>query len=113
MVVPASWEDLPVDLLGLVLLRLPSLTDRVCLKELKDLQKDPPTSCSAALVQSKLLNRMATRSRLPKHGKRYEKKNFLSLFASSRKASISNLVSALPAYRLTSGGPHGQKISFD
>ncbi|CAL5011948.1 unnamed protein product [Urochloa decumbens] len=32
MVVPASWEDLPADLIGLVLLRLPSLADRVRLR---------------------------------------------------------------------------------
>ncbi|CAL5002584.1 unnamed protein product [Urochloa decumbens] len=32
MVVSASWEDLPADLIGLVLLRLPSLADRVRLR---------------------------------------------------------------------------------
>ncbi|CAL5006741.1 unnamed protein product [Urochloa decumbens] len=32
MVVPASWEDLPADLIGLVLLRVPSLADRVRLR---------------------------------------------------------------------------------
>ncbi|CAN6172072.1 unnamed protein product [Urochloa humidicola] len=54
MMVLASWEYLPADLLGLVFLHLPSLVDRLRLKELQDLQKDPPTSCSAVWIYDQI-----------------------------------------------------------